>query len=169
MRVHSHAVWCAGILSLVLTPLGLNTLRAEDDKKGEAPEVTVSYTSPTVDVQFNGTKIAYKVREMEFPDVRSDTPSKVVTITRETVVKPEAAKELLDAVKAAGFYDLNDEYGVKAGERNYPYEIRIKDGEREKRVVFRSGQDAKQSPEAFAKVEKLLVDFAKRETKIKKE
>jgi hypothetical protein len=140
-----------------------------DKEKGESPEVMVSYTSPDEDVQLDGKKVTYRVREMEYARKRDDVPSKVVTVSRETVVNPAAAKELLEAVKAAGFYELDDEYGEKPGYRYYPYEVRVKDGEREKKVVYRSGLHGGPPPEAFAKVEELLVDFARRETTIKKD
>jgi ABC-type nitrate/sulfonate/bicarbonate transport system substrate-binding protein len=168
MRVHHHATWCVGVLSLVLPTPSQTAVRAEDEKKGAPPGVEVTYTSPTVDVHLKGTKIAYQVREEEYDNPVSSTPSKVVTVTRKTVVRPAAVKELLAAIKSAGFYELKDEYGVKAGQRHYPYEVRVKDRATEKKVIYRSGGDDRQRPKVFAKVEKLLTDFAKRETTLKK-
>lgn len=160
----THSIMALAV-GLTLT---LSNLRAEDEKKGAQSEVTISYRSPTENIHITGTQITYRIHEEEYENPASSTPSRVVTVTRETDVSPEGIKQLLDAIESAKFYQLKDEYGVRASQRHYPYEIRIKDGLKEKKVIYRSGGDDTQRPDAFAEVEKLLTEFAKRETTVKR-
>jgi hypothetical protein len=139
-------------------------------EEAKSPEYTFSYTSETGSVEFDGTSVLYVVRELEYPDKRAEIPPKVVWVSRRASVTPAAAKELLEALKAAGFFELNDEYGPKKGWSWHGRTIQVKVGEREKEVFYRTPlTGGGPPPEAFAKVEKLLVDFAKRETTPKKE
>lgn len=139
---------------------------AAESNRSNSTAVIV-YEGSHEDVEVKGTKLTYRIREEQFAQGSpSATPTKVVTVTKETVVEPAEVEKLMARIRSTKFFQLKNEYGVGPNARHYPYEIRIKDGGRDKTVTYRSGGDESQKPQDFSKVEDYLLDFAKKETTV---
>ncbi|MCW5206034.1 hypothetical protein VU08_03755 [Desulfobulbus sp. F5] len=139
---------------------------AEADKK--LHEVLVSYTAPlhhvvlTKDLHLTDTE---EVAEYDNPV--SATPSGTVTVKKTAQISKEQAAELLLFIRENGFHQLKDEYGAGSQERNYPYTILVRDGKREKQVIYRSNPAAAARPEAFSQTEKKIIEFASKAVQLK--
>lgn len=124
-------------------------------------KVAITYFSPLEDVEIKDTQLTYRFREYVFDNPVSSIPSGVETITREATVTSEAVKRLLSFIELTKFFELKDEYGGAEDQRHYPYTIHVRDGDRQKEVIYRSRPDVEERPEIFARVERQILEFAK--------
>ena len=112
--------------------------------------------------------IQYTLYKSEYENQVSDIPSKTVTITKSTTVPKQDVDSLMASIRQSGFMQLEkDAYGGKPDLRNYPYTITVVDGSKRKQVIYRDRPDAEKRPESFARLEKLLTEFAAKATAIK--
>lgn len=148
--------------------------RPEADRRAQRDNV-VSYSAPFERVMVEKDTenvityyISHSIDKCEYENKVSDIPSKVVTITKSTRVPQQDVDSLMASIRQSGFMQLEkDAYGAEPGQRNYPYTITVVDGSKRKQVIYRDRPDAEKRPESFARLEKLLTEFAAKATAIK--
>ncbi len=67
---------------------------------------------------------------------------------------------LLRIITSEEFWQMKEEYGVSEEQRFYPYEIFVRYGDREKKILYRSSPlSADEPPEVFRQLEKYLIEL----------
>jgi len=89
-------------------------------------------------------------------------PSETVRTEKTARVSEQEAAELLRFIQESGFHALKEECGAGPQERNYAYVILVRDGNGEKKVTYRSSPEAEPRPEAFARAESRILEFARK-------
>ena len=80
----------------------------------------------------------------------SATPSGTTTEKRHSNLNPEQMAAINKKLRETGFWELDEAYGVAEEERYYPSFIQIRQGGKEKEVLYRSGQGGSALPVAFS-------------------
>ena len=77
--------------------------------------------------------------------------------TKQKVLQEKEINELIDLAK--DFMKLQEVYGAEEGDRYYPIKIKIRLGEEEKEVVYRSSLGVEPAPKAFQEIEDKLFEL----------
>jgi len=91
----------------------------------------------------------------------SGVPSAANTKERKITITADQLAEIQRFVLRSGFINLGDAYGAKEYEKFSPYTLEVDWQKIQKKVIFRSGQIADPRPQAFAELEKYVLEIAK--------
>lgn len=115
------------------------------------------YSSSTSKISVAGLDLTVTRLEHEYANPVSAVPSATKATTQRAVLKEEDLKPLKDSVRNSGFLRLPGFCGAPAGERHYPYTVRIVTGAGPHEVVYRSNPSYPDCPKAFHDVESALL------------
>lgn len=80
---------------------------------------------------------------------------------KETTLSTDEIQSVSSLIEQSNFMNLESVYGDKERLRYYPYQIKVKLGETEKEVTYRSTPEAPPMPEAFKQVRETLLGIFK--------
>lgn len=115
------------------------------------------YSSSTSRVELVGLQLKVTRLEHEFANPVSAVPSSTKAVSQTALLKEEDLNPLKDAVRNSGFLRLPLSCGAPAGERHYPYTVRIVTDSGSHEVVYRSNPSFPDCPKAFHDVEGALL------------
>lgn len=150
------------LLVLAAAPAAASGSRTATEA-GSSDDPLLRYTAPLRQVTLTRDfRLADAEDIAEYDNPAAAEPSKTVRTERTASVSEEEAAELLRFIKESGFHALQEECGAKLQERHYAYVIAVLDGDGEKRVTYRSSPEAEPRPEAFARAETRILEFARK-------
>jgi len=126
--------------------------------------ISVDYSSAFAKIQVTDGKISHTKLIHHYPEDQPmvATPDSISTqqMMKDVVLSKEQVGKLKQTVEESGFMELNDTYGAPEEQRYYPYNLKVKIGEREKEVLFPSTPSFESEPEAFKKVKEFLFSLS---------
>lgn len=130
---------------------------------GSSDDPLLVYTAPLRQVTLTRDfRLADAEEVAEYDNPAAAEPSRTVRKEKTARVSEQEAAELLRFIKESGFHALKEEHGAKPQERHYAYIILVRDGDGAKKVTYRSSPEAEPRPEAFARAESRILEFARK-------
>ncbi len=88
--------------------------------------------------------------------------------TKETILPNDEINNLINLIKQTNFMSLDTSIGrTDRWGRYYPYELSVKIGRKDKRVIYYSGSSPYPMPEAFKKIKEKLFELVKEKLELK--
>ena len=128
---------------------------------GEPVSFSLRYESPGLSVSIASNRVRVRSTVYSYDNPVSATPASARVATNSRFLTAAELKALTDSVSANGFFKLADFYGAPARERCYRYIIGVNLNRKKKTVVYRSNPAWPGPPEAFSRVERLLLSLVR--------
>jgi hypothetical protein len=130
----------------------------------QAADDYISYEAPSVSIDITPKTLKQVEQVAEYDDPLSTRPSRIVTITKEAELNPQAFEELARDIEQTNFFALGEQYGASEGGSTYPYTISVRYRNKARTVTYRSAGDDTKRPAAFGDVQALITRFSRRVT-----
>ena len=143
-----------GILLLIV--IALFSCHIHEPKKQSENQKTnwdLEYISSFEKITIKEGKITWIRHSFHYDDERAvkATPDSISSQKIQNSVKVNKSKlnELYELIESNDFQSLSPEYGAPQNERHYLYSIKVKNGNKEKMVLFRSNPSYEEAPPGF--------------------
>jgi hypothetical protein len=144
-------------LFLCLLPFG--TLSA-----GSPVEWQTEYSSPELQATVSNRFLRIERREYLYDNPVSSVPSDIRITTHTRILSEEELRTLDRVIRTSGFLKLEPSYGGAPEDRAYPTVLTVRKGRKKVSVIYRNRPDAPPAPEAFLRLERLLLELVRKES-----
>lgn len=170
----SAIIICISILILYFTGKTFFVKEISGNCHNDKLSIHYLFTAETVyqEIQIEGSKLIYtyydgsKHKDSQQLIMQQPVWKKEDLTKRTAILSTQEVKGLKDLVKETRFMSLKDTYGgAVKGQRHYSYEITVEFGGKLKSVVYQDFPGATPAPEAFLKMQKMLIEITKKTNK----